>query len=80
MVGDTPRMHFVLAVTVAQKRHMQEVGLIVGGVGAAVLVVAGVLGLMSMSRVVERSTVVIAGVLLTVGFIVQLLAIHGGGK
>jgi hypothetical protein len=33
-----------------------------------------------MSRVAERSTMVVAGVLIAAGFVVQLLALHSGGK
>jgi len=35
------------------------------------------IGLRSMTRTVERSTMIVGGVLLGVGFIVQLLALHG---
>jgi uncharacterized YccA/Bax inhibitor family protein len=73
-------MDLVLAVTAAQKRHLQEIGLVIAAVGALAVVLSGVFGLRSMSRVVERSTMILGGVLLGVGFIVQLLALHGSGK
>jgi Ca2+/Na+ antiporter len=73
-------MHLVLIATMAQKHHQQEIGIVIGGVGALALVVAGVLGLMSMSRMVERTAIVVAGILLGAGFILQYFALHGGGK
>ena len=73
-------MDLVLAVTVAQKRHMQEIGLAIAAVGAVVVVLSGIFGLRSMSRVAERSTMIVAGVFLAAGFVVQLLALHSGGK
>jgi ethanolamine utilization microcompartment shell protein EutS len=80
LVGDTPGMTLILAATMAQKRHMQEIGLIICAVGAVVIVLSGAFGLRSMSRAVERSTMVVAGVLLAAGFVVQLLAIHTATK
>jgi hypothetical protein len=73
-------MDLVVAVTVAQKRHMQEIGLAIAAVGGLAVVLSGVFGLRSMSRVAERSTMVVAGVLIAAGFVVQLLALHSGGK
>jgi len=79
-VGDTPSMDLVLAVTAAQKRHMQEIGLVIAAAGGVAVILSGVFGLRTMSRVVERSAMVVAGVLLAVGFVIQLLALHGAGK
>ena len=76
-MSDTPTMNILLVVTVAQKRHMQEIGLILAMVGAVAVVLSGIFGLRSMTRTVERSTMIVGGVLLGVGFIVQLLALHG---
>jgi hypothetical protein len=74
-------MHFVLAVTsAAQKRHMQEIGLALAFFGALAVILSGVFGLRSMSRTAERSAMIVAGVLLAAGFIVQLLALHGVTK
>jgi len=73
-------MDLLLVVTTAQKRHLQEIGLVIAAVGGVAVILSGVFGLRSMSRVVERSTMVVAGVLLVVGFILQLLAAHGVGK
>ena len=73
-------MNLVLAVTAAQRRHMQEIGLVIAVVGALAVIVSGAFGLRSMSRMAERSTMIVAGVFLTVGFVVQLLALHSGGK
>jgi hypothetical protein len=73
-------MDLVLAVTAAQKRHMQEIGLAIAIAGGVAVVLSGVFGLRSMSRVTERSTMIVAGVLLAAGFVVQLLALHGVGK
>jgi hypothetical protein len=69
-------MHFFLAATAAQKRHMQEIGLVIAAIGGVVVVLSGIFGLRSMSRLVERSTMIVAGVLLAAGFAVQLLALH----
>jgi uncharacterized membrane protein YccC len=71
-------MDFVLAVTAAQKRHLQEIGLAVAIVGGLAVILSGVFGLRSMSRVAERSVMIAAGILLAVGFAVQLWALHGG--
>lgn len=73
-------MDLILAVTAAQKRHMQEIGLAIAAVGGIAIVLSGVFGLRSMSRLAERATMVVAGTLLAVGFVVQLLALHSTGK
>jgi len=70
-------MEILLVVTAAQKRHMQEIGLAIAIVGGIAVILSGVFGLRSMSRVTERSTMIVAGALMAVGFIVQLLALHG---
>jgi hypothetical protein len=69
-------MVLILAVTAMQKRQMQEIGLGLAILGALAVLLSGVLGLRSASRVVERSTMIVAGVLLAVGFAVQLVAVH----
>jgi len=69
-------MELFLAVTAAQKRHLQEIGVLIAAVGGLAVVLSGVFGLRSMSRVVERSAMIVAGVLLIAGFVVQLLALH----
>lgn len=69
-------MLFVLATTAAQKRHMQEIGLLIAGIGALALILSAVFGLLSMTRSTERGTMVVAGLLLGAGFLVQLLALH----
>jgi uncharacterized YccA/Bax inhibitor family protein len=61
----------------AQKRHLTEIGLGIAAVGGIALVLAGAFGLRSMSRAVERTTIIAAGILLTVGFIVQFFGVHG---
>jgi len=71
-------MDFVVAVTVAQRRHMQEIGLALAIVGGLAVILSGAFGLRSMSRTAERSVMIVAGVLLVAGFVVQLLAVHGG--
>jgi hypothetical protein len=70
-------MHLIMAVTVAHKRHVQEIGLLIACVGAVAVVLSGAFGLRSMSRLAERSMMIVAGVLLGAGFGVQLLGIHG---
>jgi hypothetical protein len=57
---------------------MQEIGLVIAAVGGVAVILSGVFGLRSMSRASERSTMIVAGVLLTVGFAIQLLALHTG--
>jgi len=47
-------------------------------VGGLAVILSGVFGLRSMSRTAERSVMIVAGVLLVAGFVVQLLAVHGG--
>lgn len=59
---------------------MQEIGLVVAGVGALAVLLSGLFGLRSMSRALERSTMAVAGVLLGAGFVIQFLAIHSSGK
>ena len=66
----------LMAMTVAQKRHLQEIGLIIAIVGTGVIILAGFFGLRSYSRVTERATLMLGGALLAVGLIVQLLSIH----
>jgi hypothetical protein len=69
-------MVHILAVTATQKRDMQEVGLGLAFLGALAVLLSGALGLRSASRGAERSMMVVAGVLLAVGFAVQLVALH----
>ncbi|HEY7947991.1 MAG TPA: hypothetical protein VID75_09950 [Acidimicrobiales bacterium] len=77
VVGDTPSMDLLLVATAAQKRHLQEIGLAIAAVGGVAIILSGVFGLRSMSRVAERSTMIVAGVLLVAGLILDLLAVHG---
>jgi uncharacterized YccA/Bax inhibitor family protein len=69
-------MLIFLATTAAHRRHLQEIGLVICGLGALAVLLSGAFGLRSMSRAVERSTMVVAGLLLGVGFLLQLLALH----
>jgi hypothetical protein len=73
-------MDIVLATAAANKRHMQEIGLVIAMVGGLVVLLSAAFGLRSMSRLIERSTMMAAGALLAVGFILQLLALHSSGK
>jgi hypothetical protein len=73
-------MLILLATTAAQKRHLQEYGLIICMVGALAVLLSGAFGLRSLSRAVERSTMIVGGLLLGVGFVLQLLAVHSAGK
>jgi hypothetical protein len=68
-------VHF-LAVTATQKRDMQEVGLGLAFLGALAVIISGALGVRSASRTAERSLMIVAGVLLAVGFALQLFALH----
>jgi hypothetical protein len=70
-------MHLLLALTTPQRRHVQEIGLIVCVVGGVAVMVSGAFGLRSMSRFSERTMMIVAGVLLTAGFVVQLVGVHG---
>jgi hypothetical protein len=72
-------MDLIIAVTAVQRRHMQEIGLIIAAVGGLAVLLSGVFGVRSMSRMAERSTMIVAGLLLAVGFGVQLLALHASG-
>ncbi len=69
-------MHLLLVTTAAQKRHLQEIGILIAGVGGVAVFLSGLFGLRSMSRTVERATTMVAGVLLTVGFIIELYGLH----
>jgi drug/metabolite transporter (DMT)-like permease len=69
-------MVLILAVTASQKRDMQEIGLGLAFLGALAVVLSGALGLRSASRTAERSTMIVAGIFLAVGFAVQLFALH----
>jgi hypothetical protein len=64
----------------ANKRHMQEIGLAIAAVGGLAVILSGAFGLRSMSRMIERATMIVAGVLLTVGFVIQLYGLHSSGK
>ncbi len=91
-ICDTPPMEYVLvaahaaahhahsghaASTATQKRHLQEIGIAICALGAVAIVLAGTFGLRSMSRAVERGTMIVAGILLAIGFVLQVLGIHG---
>jgi hypothetical protein len=73
-------MDLVIAAANAKNHHLQEIGIVISAVGALGVVLSGLFGVRSMSRLVERSTMMVGGLLLGVGFIVQLLALHGTGK
>lgn len=69
--------------TSATGRHLQYAGLIVAGLGAIALIVAGALGAQSLSRrsgvrMQEMITVMIAGLLLGVGFLIDIIGLHHG--
>jgi membrane protein YdbS with pleckstrin-like domain len=66
------------ALTTTQGRHFQEIGLLVAGVGAVVLIVAAALGLQQYSVRAERGTMIAAGVLLVVGIFLQVFGVHRG--
>lgn len=73
-------MNLILAASKAANattaRHLQEIGAIIAGVGALALLIAGILGFMEFERRTERLAVIIAGVLLGIGFLLQLLGLH----
>lgn len=62
----------------ANSRHMQEIGYLISGIGAIVLIVAGGLGLSVGRERAERYAVIVAGLLLGVGFLLGLLGLHNG--
>ncbi len=70
----------LLAASTSSSRHLQYAGLGVAGLGALALVVAGVMGLQSgrnpMLRRNERLAVIVGGVLLAIGFLVQAVGLH----
>lgn len=68
------------AANSASKHHELEIGLIICLIGGVAVALAGVFGVRSMSRVAERSTMIVAGVLIALGFLIQVLAVHGGAK
>jgi hypothetical protein len=76
-VGDTRPMDLILALSASGRRHLQEIGLIVCVVGGVAVILSGAFGLRSMSRFAERTMMIVAGVLLFAGFIVQLVAVRG---
>jgi len=55
---------------------MQEIGLAIAAVGGVAVILSGLFGLRAMGRVVERSAMIVAGVLLTAGFVVTILGLH----
>jgi hypothetical protein len=83
---------FLAAVSESRDaRHLREVGLLVGGLGAAALLIGGILGFLSVrsqgrdeanaegaaptTRITEeRLAYIIAGLLLGIGFAIQILA------
>jgi hypothetical protein len=60
-----------------QKRHLTEIGLGLAAIGAVVLALAAAFGVRSMSRTIERGTMILAGILMAVGFIIQFFGVHG---
>jgi drug/metabolite transporter superfamily protein YnfA len=69
-------MDLFLATTAASKRHTQEIGLLIAAIGGVFIILSAAFGLRSMSRMVERATMILAGILITVGLIVQFVAVH----
>jgi len=70
-------MDLILTLTATQKRHVEELGLLICLVGGVAVLLSGVFGLGSMSRFAERTTMVVAGSLLVLGFALQIIANHG---
>ena len=70
-------MDLLLTLTAAQKRHVEELGLLLCLVGGVAVLLSAAFGLGSMSRLAERTTMVVAGGLLIIGFALQIVANHG---
>lgn len=78
-------MHFALLLAkaahsskAANGRRLQEIGFIVAGLGAIALIVVGGLGLSGGREQAERYAIIVAGLLLGVGFLLGLLGLHTG--
>ncbi|HXW36208.1 MAG TPA: hypothetical protein VEJ87_16650 [Acidimicrobiales bacterium] len=69
-------IHILAVASATSARHLQEIGAIVGGAGALALLISGVLGFMEFDRRTERIAIIIAGLLLGVGFLLILLGLH----
>ena len=87
-------LHLQFLAAVAEStdaRHLREIGLAVGGLGAAALLIGGVLGYLAIRsgsrdsadtspdqsegrRTAERVAYAVAGLLLGVGFLIQIIA------
>lgn len=73
-------MDIILAAANASSRHLQEYGTIIAGIGAILLIVAGAVGLGAVrrdgNRETERYLLIASGLLLGIGFLVELLGLH----
>jgi uncharacterized membrane protein len=73
----------VLAISVHTAHRLQEVGILIAGLGAICLIIVGVLGqrrvtsLASVSPMAEYVMMIVAGVLLGIGFLIELIGVHG---
>jgi hypothetical protein len=75
-------MQAILAISLHTAHQLQQVGLLVAGLGAIALVVVGVLGYRrvngrgSESPLPERTVMIVAGLLLGLGYLIQLIGVH----
>ncbi len=70
----------IIVAAASTARRLQEVGAIVAGLGAIMVIVAGLIGLGAVrhegNRERERYALIVAGLLLGIGFLLTLLGLH----
>lgn len=70
----------ILAVIKSSSYHLQVAGLGVAGLGAIALIVSGAYGLRALrggaSREAEKLALLIGGILLAIGFLIDAIGIH----
>ncbi len=74
-------MNVIIALSGSTAHHLLQAGLVVGAVGALALVVAGAMGLRALrtggaSRREERIALIVGGLLIAIGFVLQIIGNH----
>jgi len=62
----------------SSSRHLEEIGFLIAAIGGIAFLIAGILGIMEFSRGSERGFVTLGGILLAVGMVLAVVAVHGG--
>jgi hypothetical protein len=75
----TLMVNLVAALSRTDARHLTEVGLLVAGIGAIVIILGGLFGAIRRGASPAPWVLTLAGALLIgVGFLLQLISIHYG--